>query len=440
MGKDQYNQCASVASFDGDAAAGSSCRVAPSDLEAAVQRFLGPLHGQWQSKRLGYIDVRPRPGQRAALDVWPVASTLSPCPEGPLARVGLEVAPTSWRVTFEVRDARERTEMELLARHSRRRRVIWESPRNGDSDIWDRRLLESANKAAEWVSAPRIGLAPEVEFGFDRLAADPVCDFNHGLTIALCIATKNRLWQLRRALPLNLIHTWPYRRWARIHVVDLGSTDGTLGFLLSRCRAAIDIGLLSVYTTDQLPWWHASTAKNTSHMVAREDVLVNLDSDNLTGPDFLPDVLARFHEGYTVLQYEDGEGTCGRIACQRSQFCEIRGYDEDSYPMGAQDVDLVLRLRELPGARYRKVRNGQAANQDESCGRWPRKGVLSQAIQNGQKDKVAMCNPEMALRWGQMDTFNRTVFCHRRRLGHIARNLEKEQIGVRAWPAMPPGR
>ena len=55
MGKDQYNQCASVASFDGDAAAGSSCRVAPSDLEAAVQRFLGPLHGQWQSKRLGKL-------------------------------------------------------------------------------------------------------------------------------------------------------------------------------------------------------------------------------------------------------------------------------------------------------------------------------------------------------------------------------------------------
>merc|ERR1712060_732199 len=137
------------------------------------------------------------------------------------------------------------------------------------------------------------------------------------------------------------------------HVVDCGSKDGTLEFITTRCRAAIDAGLLRVYTTDQLPYWHASVAKNTAHMCATEDVVVNLDSDNLMGPDFPLDVANRFQEGYTVLQYEDGEGTCGRIACWADDFLKLRGYDEDAFPMGAQDVDLVLRLKELPGSRFK---------------------------------------------------------------------------------------
>jgi len=236
----------------------------------------------------------------------------------------------------------------------------------------------------------------------------------------------NRLWQLRRALPLNLLHSWHDRKWTRFHVVDFGSTDGTLEFLLTRCRPAIECGLLAVYSTDQLPYWHASIAKNTVHACASEEILVNLDGDNLMGPDFTRDVVRHFVEGrYTVLQYEEGEGTCGRIACYRRDFCRLRGYDEDCYPMGAQDVDLLMRLRALPGAYLKKVRG--------TC--------FSQAIHNSIEAKVSCCNPGYGgLRWGRMDAVNREIFTERRALGQLVRNLEKSHLGVKVWRADPPGQ
>jgi len=63
-------------------------------------------------------------------------------------------------------------------------------------------------------------------------------------TVALCVTSFNRIWQLRRALPLNLLHCWPHRDWVRIHLVDFGSTDGSLGLVQDRCRVAIQSGLL----------------------------------------------------------------------------------------------------------------------------------------------------------------------------------------------------
>ena len=88
-------------------------------------------------------------------------------------------------------------------------------------------------------------------------------------------------------------------------------TVGSLLFLLGTCRAAVDAGLFCVYTADKnLPYWHASLAKNTAHKVATEDVLVNLDGDNLIRPQFVADVAKRFNAGATAMQYEgEEEGT-----------------------------------------------------------------------------------------------------------------------------------
>lgn len=301
--------------------------------------------------------------------------------------------------------------------------MLWNDHRQKEADLWDGCLLETAKKAAEWVEEKE--LESHIEVGLQRLSSQSLTSSEQcgGYTVALCIATMNRLWQLRRALPLNIIHCWPHRRWTKIYIVDFGSSDGTLDFLLSRCRAAIDCGLLNVFTTDNLGYWHASIAKNTTHVVAAEDILVNVDGDNLVGPDFPVNVAKNFQEGFTCLQYEDGEGTCGRIACTRQDFLKIRGYDEDSYPMGAQDVDLILRLRSLPHSRFRKVRERP----------------YSQAISNSVEMKVACCSPVYGnLRWGRMDTLNKTIYKWRRDAGQIARNFGKDNIGVRAWRAELP--
>jgi hypothetical protein len=174
-----------------------------------------------------------------------------------------------------------------------------------------------------------------------------------------------------------------------------------------------------VYRCEQAPrFWHASVAKNTSHRVAEEEVLVNVDADNLVGPDFPVDVVKHFQQGYTVLQYEWGQGTCGRIAYRRQDFMKLRGYDEDAHPMGAQDVDLVSRLKELPGASMRKTKVPK----------------FSQAIVNTQAQKICCCDPSIKLRWGQMDSENREAFKRRRSNGELVRNRDKDNIGVSVIP------
>jgi len=147
---------------------------------------------------------------------------------------------------------------------------------------------------------------------------------------------------------------------------------------------------------------------------------VNLDGDNLINPE-LPAVVAwHFRNGCSMLHWADGEGTCGRIACRRQDFHMLRGYDEDCYPMGAQDVDLVLRLKALPGAKGCKVVGG----------------AFSTAIPNTLQEKVKCCSPGYGkLRWGRMDTFNRCLFKLRRDAGQLVRNLEVKQIGVEVWRA-----
>ena len=138
-------------------------------------------------------------------------------------------------------------------------------------------------------------------------------------SVGFCTATKRRLWQLCHALPLNLLHAWPHRTWVKIHLVVCDCPD-TLNWVLAHCQPAIWADLLRVYETNgQMPYWHASVGKNTAHMVAEEaDIVVNVDGDNLIGPNYPLDILSRFHNGKKVLKYEFREGTCGRIACYRT--------------------------------------------------------------------------------------------------------------------------
>ena len=182
----------------------------------------------------------------------------------------------------------------------------------------------------------------------------------------------------------------------------------------------MNVGLLQVYTTNgNMPYWHASVGKNTSHLVASEDILVNVDGDNLIGPNFPLDVVQKFQAGYKVLQYEYGEGTTGRIAYLRSDFMRIHGYDEekDVLPMGAQDIDMIHRLKMLyhPQPVYKKVKNI----------------AHSQAIPNDLKAKVSSCDPRFCnMKWTRMDALNRELFKKKRESGQVVRNLDKDCIGV----------
>ncbi|CAK0896301.1 unnamed protein product [Prorocentrum cordatum] len=383
--------------------------------------LLRPLVREWQSACLGHVVVEAVPDEGGAGGVVVLrASFCGPVdPMGPLGQLTVE----GGFVRLEIwRPRRQRGVLWLDVQESKGRRVAWLDGSGRSADCWDGCLLDTVRKAARWVEESPHRLTTWLDEGLSHLRGDTEVTTSQ-FTVGLCITSMNRLWQLRRALPLNLLQCWPHRQWVRIHVVDFGSSDGTMDFLLNRCRVAMDCDLLRVYRAD-LEFWHASVAKNTAHAVADEDILVNCDGDNLLGPGFPQDVVLRLTTGSTGLQYEGGLGTCGRIACWRSDFDKIRGYDEDCYPMGAQDIDLRDRLEALPNANFQRV------NSTKYC----------QAIPNSQEDKIVNCAPLYGqVRWGRMDTINRRMFKWRLQGGQVVRNLHKDQIGVPAIRMSPLG-
>ena len=80
-------------------------------------------------------------------------------------------------------------------------------------DVWNRLLIQEIRAAAEWVEQPPHHLHSDLHAGLGKLAKDELTRSPH--TVALCTATKNRLWQLQHALPLNLLHCWPHRKVRR---------------------------------------------------------------------------------------------------------------------------------------------------------------------------------------------------------------------------------
>jgi len=128
--------------------------------------------------------------------------------------------------------------------------------------------------------------------------------------------------------------------------VDFGSTDGSVAFIQSTCREFIKAGLLHLYTADS-PAWNISVAKNTSFLLAAEDVLVDLDVGSILDSDFAPQVRQRFEErNIHGLRVTGGPGASEIIACLRKDFEHVRGYD---VPCRSQDFDLIPHLHQVFG-------------------------------------------------------------------------------------------
>ena len=384
---------------------------------------LGPR--DWQSCTFGLLELRffivfPDCLDNPSLDVFDLGYssmsrigfiTVRPCTafEGV---TGVQEVVVNLELLCSYRRDVESRHWHLLSRRASGGRLIWKGER-GEIDAWDSRLLDACRMSMDTIANRRYKIDHQLEV--DLLDFASGCETQSEKTVGLCTAVMNRLWQVRIALPLTLAHCWKHRRWTKVHVVDFGSNDGTLCFLMQDCRAAIDVGLLSVYRCRE-QYWHASLAKNTSHMVSFEDILVNVDGDNIVGQNFPQEVLSHFRFGNGPVSYNAGGGTCGRIAYRRSDFLLVRGYDEDARPMGAQDVDLFKRICKLPGAR--KCYSGDRT-------KW------SQAVQNTREEKVANCDQSLRhLTWAQMNDMNWEIFEQRRKSGLLRRNLERAVIGA----------
>ena len=175
-------------------------------------------------------------------------------------------------------------------------------------------------------------------------------------TLSFCITCKNRIHQIRQTLRKNLDDNLCHKEFIDFILVDFSSADGLREWITSNFQQELMSGYLKYYYTEALPHWHASVAKNTSHLCATGDILVNLDCDNFTGiwgGAFVINAFDRYNDWCVFHQYSGNQpdGSYGRIAVKRSYFDRIGGYNEDLEPMSYQDNDLIMRLTRL-GLKY----------------------------------------------------------------------------------------
>lgn len=177
-------------------------------------------------------------------------------------------------------------------------------------------------------------------------------------TLSFCITCKNRFHQISQTLKNNLDDNRIHRRWVEFILVDFGSDDGLKEWVVSNFQEELNLGYLRYYYTDELTYWHASIAKNTVHLLAANQIVMNLDCDNFTG--FLGGqfVIRQFTKNQNLLlhQYKGDphDGSFGRIAIFKAYFKLVNGYNESLEPFYYEDVDLIIRLREI-GLVYKNM-------------------------------------------------------------------------------------
>ena len=172
------------------------------------------------------------------------------------------------------------------------------------------------------------------------------------MNITFCITCKNRLHQIKKTLQKNLLDNFQEKNRIDFLLVDFG-TKGLKEWVLDNFQADLNSGYLKYYYTEELTYWHACVGKNTSHFLADNDFLINLDCDNYTGVKGGKFILDKINKpgGHKIIihqfsgEYKDG--SFGRIGMAKRYFEYIGGYDESFLPMSVQDTDLMKRAESL---------------------------------------------------------------------------------------------
>jgi len=211
------------------------------------------------------------------------------------------------------------------------------------------------------------------------------------MKISFCISCMNRLYQIQQTLRKNINDNKDFDDIEFI-IVDFGSIDGLKEYIYIHFEEELKSGLLKYYFTDELKYWHACIAKNTTHMLATGDYLVNLDADNFVGfkgAEKLYDVLMNHTKDVIIHQTDTilGSGNSGRITMSRENFINLGGYDETFYPSGYNDPDLIKRGIKF-GLKYLNWENPN----------------YNQAIKNSKEENVKNCN--ISISWDQMNKLN----------------------------------
>jgi hypothetical protein len=192
-------------------------------------------------------------------------------------------------------------------------------------------------------------------------------------TIIFCTTCKGRAQHIEQTLPKNLADNAGYPN-CKFVVLDYNSPDHLQDYLRSEVfKPLIDSGRLVVYKFTESGPFRMAHAKNMAHrlgIIEGGEILVNLDADNFTGPnfaDYIAEKFARFWDSNIKMNQASivpgtflwanrnqpshlryPKGCNGRIVVESSAFLKAGGYDETKYSTwGPDDKDFHFRLRRL---------------------------------------------------------------------------------------------
>ncbi len=184
--------------------------------------------------------------------------------------------------------------------------------------------------------------------------------------VVFCTTCKGRAEHVKQTLPRNLYDNRSYAN-AKFVILDYNSPDDLLDYLKANPGGedAIHSGRLVVYSYREPGPFHVSHAKN---MAARcgvlegADILVTLDADNFTGPNFARYVADNFHvlgSGFFLCPNfllihnlphgptRPQRGYAGRLAIRAQDFIKAGGYDETFDTWRGEDMDMISRLQRM---------------------------------------------------------------------------------------------
>ena len=218
------------------------------------------------------------------------------------------------------------------------------------------------------------------------------------MKISICSQIKNRLYQFSKTFPKN-IETLKNSRDIEWIIVDCESSDGLDQYLK---EYLIQYDFLKYYRTiNYNEDYSIPVAKNFAARLSSGDYLFNLDTDNFL--DNIIDEIRSTDKGVHCSEYL--KGTHGRIGMSREVFVKLGGYDENFYPAGVHDNDIMLRAKYLDYS-FKDVPN------------------ITPAIYNNKDDTVKNFNK---LNWEKMREYNEIIMLYNEKKKVLNPNLNNHK-------------
>ena len=217
--------------------------------------------------------------------------------------------------------------------------------------------------------------------------------------ISFCISSMNRFGDISRTLPENLQNNAQFAEDIEFVLVNfIGGREGmeTDRWVRNNCKDEIKSGYLKYFVTDKMPHFHASVAKNTTHINASGLYLFNLDGDNYITSEETSVLLNQCLYGLIAHLWSGVwlDGSYGRIGIGAYEFLALHGYNEDLLPKTYQDTDLLKKCLCLLGKRVFTRSEENRALYSRYYG--PIYGARFKAVQGMPKGKEAIPSSMLA--------------------------------------------